>query len=166
MFVKNDVFFNLLHDLVFHHCSAGDLTGFGIAYIGALPAFDADIPNGREATVHPLDRLFLHRVKQPPQRTQRSSRRTSCWSGDIDSGLWHHLQRRGQPFRNTVVRIPGPSFTENRCILNTSPFISSDETVPEKKNFQIIPTRIDRQKVQRKLSRINPISRRSLHQLT
>ena len=26
-----------------------------------------------------------------------------------DSGLLHHLQRKGQPFRKTTVRIPGPS---------------------------------------------------------
>jgi hypothetical protein len=29
--------------------------------------------------------------------------------GCCDSGLQHHVQLNGQPFRNTVVRIPGPS---------------------------------------------------------
>jgi hypothetical protein len=37
------------------------------------------------------------------------------------SGLWHHPQRSGQPFRNTVVRIPGPSWIEYFWILNTNP---------------------------------------------
>ena len=31
-----------------------------------------------------------------------------------DSGLWHQGQCRGQPLRKTVVRIPGPSCSENR----------------------------------------------------
>jgi hypothetical protein len=37
----------------------------------------------------------------------------SCLRLSISSGLWHHLQERGQPFKNTVVRIPGPSSVEN-----------------------------------------------------
>ena len=41
--------------------------------------------------------------------------------GLIPSGLWHHRQRRGQPLRNTVVRIPGPSWIEKRWISKTRP---------------------------------------------
>jgi len=37
------------------------------------------------------------------------------------SGLWHHQQRNGQPFRKTVVRIPGPSWIEYRWMLSTIP---------------------------------------------
>ena len=36
-----------------------------------------------------------------------------------DSGLWHHEQRIGQPWKNTVVRIPGPSCTQVRWMLRT-----------------------------------------------
>ena len=45
-------------------------------------------------------------------------------SGSIlcDSGLQHHRQESGQPFKNTMDRIPGPSFTEKRWISNTTPF--------------------------------------------
>ena len=38
-----------------------------------------------------------------------------------DSGLWHQAQRRLQPFMNTVVRMPGPSWVEYLCMLNTLP---------------------------------------------
>lgn len=34
------------------------------------------------------------------------------------SGLWHHQQASGQPLKKTVVRMPGPSWTENRWMLN------------------------------------------------
>jgi hypothetical protein len=37
------------------------------------------------------------------------------------SGLWHQRQHKGHPFRNTVVRIPGPSFTAKRLISNIIP---------------------------------------------
>ena len=33
-------------------------------------------------------------------------------SCDWDSGLQHHWQRRAQPLRKTIVRIPGPSWME------------------------------------------------------
>ena len=42
-----------------------------------------------------------------------------------DSGLWHQMQRRGQPFRKTAVRIPGPSLTEVRFMSRTSPLVIS-----------------------------------------
>ena len=37
------------------------------------------------------------------------------------SGLWHQKQLREQPLRKTVVRMPGPSWIENRCMLKTMP---------------------------------------------
>ena len=37
------------------------------------------------------------------------------------SGLWHHQQRSGQPLRKTVVRIPGPSWSEYRWMSKTRP---------------------------------------------
>ena len=42
----------------------------------------------------------------------------------IPSGLLHQGQRSGQPFMNTVVRMPGPSWIENFWMLNTSPVSS------------------------------------------
>lgn len=42
-----------------------------------------------------------------------------CGSNNCDSGLPHHLHLRRQPFKNTVVRIPGPSSVEHLSILNT-----------------------------------------------
>jgi hypothetical protein len=49
----------------------------------------------------------------------------------MPSGLWHQAQERGQPLRNTVVRTPGPSWTEHRWMLKTSPVTVSEgaETV-------------------------------------
>ncbi len=41
---------------------------------------------------------------------------------DWISGLWHHLQRRLQPFIKTVVRIPKPSAKELLCISNIIAF--------------------------------------------
>jgi hypothetical protein len=43
----------------------------------------------------------------------------------VDSGLWHQAQRRGHPFMKTVVRMPGPSLTEKRCMLKTMPIFFS-----------------------------------------
>lgn len=37
-----------------------------------------------------------------------------------DSGLWHHMQLRGQPFRKIVVRMPGPSCRLKRWISKTT----------------------------------------------
>ena len=45
----------------------------------------------------------------------------SCLKSII-SGLWHHLQLRGQPLRKTVVLIPGPSSVENFCKEPTKAF--------------------------------------------
>ncbi len=42
----------------------------------------------------------------------------------IPSGLLHHGQRSGQPFMDTVVRMPGPSWIANFWMLNTSPVSS------------------------------------------
>ena len=50
-----------------------------------------------------------HAATQLPQRMQRSGSGIGSGAGDWLSGLWHHAQRSGQPLRNTVVRMPGPS---------------------------------------------------------
>lgn len=40
-----------------------------------------------------------------------------------DSGLAHQAQRNGHPFKNIVVRIPGPSWMENFWILKVVAFM-------------------------------------------
>jgi hypothetical protein len=60
-------------------------------------------------------------LRQLPQPMQRLSKMMISGWPDKLSGLWHHQQHRGQPFRNTVVRIPGPSWIEYFWILATNP---------------------------------------------
>lgn len=48
----------------------------------------------------------------------------NCGLTERVSGLWHHLHAILHPLKNTVVRIPGPSFNENRSISVITPFIS------------------------------------------
>ena len=40
-----------------------------------------------------------------------------------DSGLQHHLHLNTQPFRKTIVRIPGPSWIEYRWTSKMRPFV-------------------------------------------
>ena len=47
------------------------------------------------------------------------------------SGLWHQMHLRGQPFKNTQVRIPSPSCIQNFCMLNIKPI--SDLSILAKK---------------------------------
>ena len=42
-------------------------------------------------------------------RARKNPRVLSSGSGSRPSGLWHQGQVSGQPLRNTVVRMPGPS---------------------------------------------------------
>ncbi len=91
---------------------------------------------GQASAQHPKEGQSLH--KWPPasalgsifrgqslthvrQSTQRSVRRKISGEKEIPSGLWHQRQCSGHPFRNTAVRIPGPSWTENLRISNTIP---------------------------------------------
>jgi len=60
-------------------------------------------------------------LRQTPQLVQRVLIQINSCDTEMPSGLWHHAQRRGQPFRKTVVRIPGPSLTEYFWMLNTNP---------------------------------------------
>ena len=48
-------------------------------------------------------------LRHCPQRTHRVSTTISSGPAHWLSGLWHHQHASGQPFRNTVVRMPGPS---------------------------------------------------------
>ena len=41
------------------------------------------------------------------------------------SGLWHQAKRSGQPLKNTVVRMPGPSSVDSLCRCRIRPCISS-----------------------------------------
>ena len=47
-----------------------------------------------------------------PQPVHFSGESISSGRKDCDSGFWHQRQRRGQPLKNTVVRMPGPSWME------------------------------------------------------
>ncbi len=47
---------------------------------------------------------------QRPQRTHRLGRKPGSGHAFQLSGLWHHRHRSGQPLKNTVVRIPCPSW--------------------------------------------------------
>ena len=49
---------------------------------------------------------------QALQAMQRVSEQAISGAPHWLSGLWHHQQRAGHPFRNTVVLIPGPSCSE------------------------------------------------------
>jgi hypothetical protein len=53
---------------------------------------------------------------------QRVSFQATWGLGDRLSGLWHQEQASGQPFRNTVVRSPGPSSVDMRCRFRTRPW--------------------------------------------
>jgi hypothetical protein len=45
--------------------------------------------------------------------------------GEMLSGLWHQTHRRGHPLKKTVVRIPGPSWSENLRISKIIPFMKN-----------------------------------------
>jgi hypothetical protein len=62
-----------------------------------------------------------HAFAQAPQRRQLASRTSSVGERCCDSGFAHQRHRSGQPFRNTVVRIPGPSWMLKRWMSNTTP---------------------------------------------
>src|SRR5450759_862244 len=78
---------------------------------------------------------FGHSLRQSRAPMHLTSNHISCGCMVRPSGLWHHLQRSGQPFMNTVVLIPGPSSMEKRCMLKAMPVASpssaaaSSETV-------------------------------------
>jgi len=55
-------------------------------------------------------------LKQPMQlRPNHQTPGVFCWL----SGFWHQRQRKGQPLRKTVVRMPGPSWVELREMSKT-----------------------------------------------
>lgn len=55
----------------------------------------------------------------------RSDDQANWGRNRFDSGLGHQRQRRGHPFRKTVVRMPGPSRREQRWMSKTIPSVSS-----------------------------------------
>lgn len=74
---------------------------------------------------HPMQCSGLgHTNLQVPQFTHKPET-ILCGCFCSPSGLWHQLQRNGQPFKKTVVRIPGPSNTANSSISKTIPSISA-----------------------------------------
>src|SRR5450631_1774668 len=70
----------------------------------------------------PMLMAFLGQAgRQLPQAVQRFSRYMRIGLRLRPSGLQHHRQARGHPFRKTVVRVPGPSCTECAWISKISP---------------------------------------------
>src|SRR5579863_5247081 len=58
-----------------------------------------------------------HTSTQSRQWRQRSSKYKRSGRKFWLSGLWHHQQESGHPFRKTVVRMPGPSCVAKRIML-------------------------------------------------
>jgi len=63
-------------------------------------------------------------VYSRPQKVSSSIASAIAALRFCDSGFEHHLQRSGQPLKNTVVRIPGPSLMLNFWMLNSLPVAS------------------------------------------
>ena len=62
-------------------------------------------------------------IAQRPQCTHSEAFTMHCgWRCQV-SGLWHQAHRSGHPLKNTVVRIPGPSFTEKGRISVINPCV-------------------------------------------
>jgi hypothetical protein len=70
--------------------------------------------------IAPAGQLRTH-VEQP---TQRLASYPFSGSFCCDSGVEHHLQERGQPFKNRTVLSPGPSWIEVLSIRRTTPTVS------------------------------------------
>ena len=83
-------------------------TGTHSPHAGTASPIDQGKPGRRRRLIAP----FGQELEHSPQRTQRFSRKPSSGLGEMHSGLAHQRQASGQPFRKTVVRIPGPSWTE------------------------------------------------------
>ena len=60
-------------------------------------------------------------LRQSLAPIQRTSYHIRSGSGRSPSGLWHQGQRRGQPLKKTVVRMPGPSSVLNCWRLKIRP---------------------------------------------
>jgi len=56
------------------------------------------------------------------------------------SGLWHQMQESAQPFKNTVVLIPGPSWVANRMMSATFPVTTP--AAPYERRFGIGPAEL------------------------
>ena len=63
MFVKNYVLVNLRNNLIYCHFLAGEFSCLGIADLQAFPAFDAQVANCSEITVHSLHSVVLTKGK-------------------------------------------------------------------------------------------------------
>ena len=63
----------------------------------------------------------LAHCTQLPQCKHLFSIYKTCGSFFKPSGFWHQTQRKGHPFKNSVVRMPFPSCVAKRLISNTLP---------------------------------------------
>ena len=67
-----------------------------------------------------------HTVSQAPHPMQSVVLSRISGRKDWDSGLWHHGQCSVHPFRNTVVRMPGPSPVQKCWMSKMVPFMALD----------------------------------------
>ena len=83
------------------------------ARVGHAPAHDPQARHTRGSGSSPgLASPSGHAARHASQPMQREPKTRSSGIAFMLSGLWHQVQRSGQPLRNTVVRIPGPSCRE------------------------------------------------------
>jgi hypothetical protein len=157
MFVKNNVFSNLLHDLVLLHRFASELAGFGIADFGGFPTFAARIPNCQEANVRLSDHLVLALAETVTSTNATILPRSGCGKGrsipgcgTICAGGDSHSETRSADPRAVIHG--EPLYVEDQSLH----FICLNSAGEEEISNSL--TKIDCIKVQRKLSRINPIS--------
>ena len=85
-------------------------TAWALSFYGR-GGMNTEWSGNQTAMFDPTGQAGAHRS----QPRQRSSLIATCGRASMLSGLWHQRQRSGHPFRNTVVRIPGPSSVERRC---------------------------------------------------
>ena len=83
------------------------------------------LPSSRVIVIAPRGQTST----QAPHPLHKISLTMSSGEKSWDSGLEHQRQRKGHPFRKTVVLIPGPSWTLNFWMLKTSPLSCFDESV-------------------------------------
>lgn len=63
-----------------------------------------------------------HASRHSPHAMQRFSATMNSCPAEMLAGLWHQAHDSGHPFRRTVARMPGLSWSEQRWMLKTSPW--------------------------------------------
>ena len=71
-----------------------------------------------------------HARAQSPQRMHSLAEWTGSLANEMVSGFWHHRQASGHPLKKMVVRMPGPSWIENRWTSHTIALRSARKARP------------------------------------